>query len=91
MCHKQASKYLETNTKLDYRTYADALFDILIAGGLLAPGGSIVADSAPLNKFAALEIDDDYDEQKRAAELIRAIVRRYKYLQVHCRFYLALL
>eukprot|EP00041_Stephanoeca_diplocostata_P011757 m.194614 g.194614 ORF g.194614 m.194614 type:complete len:425 (+) comp18653_c0_seq1:182-1456(+) len=79
---EKASKFLETNTKLDYRTYADALFDILIAGGLLAPGGSIVADGAPLNKFAALEIDDDFDEQKHAAELIRAIVRRYKYLQV---------
>ncbi|KAL0269747.1 UNVERIFIED_CONTAM: hypothetical protein PYX00_007381 [Menopon gallinae] len=31
-------------SKLDYRRYGENLFDILIAGGLLVPGGSIATD-----------------------------------------------
>lgn len=39
------SKYLDTaGSKLDYRRYGEVLFDILIAGGLLVPGGSIAQD-----------------------------------------------
>ncbi|GLH10731.1 Protein krasavietz [Gryllus bimaculatus] len=39
------SKFLDTaGSKLDYRRYGEALFDILIAGGLLVPGGSIAQD-----------------------------------------------
>lgn len=41
----KVSKALETGgSSLDYRRYAEPLFDILIAGGLLAPGGSISDD-----------------------------------------------
>lgn len=39
------SKYLDAaGSKLDYRRYGEVLFDILIAGGLLVPGGSIAQD-----------------------------------------------
>lgn len=39
------SKFLDTaGSKLDYRRYGEVLFDILIAGGLLIPGGSIAQD-----------------------------------------------
>lgn len=39
------SKYLDSaGNKLDYRRYGEVLFDILIAGGLLVPGGSISQD-----------------------------------------------
>merc|ERR1711872_1207795 len=39
------SKWLDiAGNKLDYRRYGEALLEILIAGGLLAPGGSIQQD-----------------------------------------------
>jgi hypothetical protein len=42
---EQISKYLDiAGNKLDYRRYGEVLFDILIAGGLLVPGGSISQD-----------------------------------------------
>lgn len=41
------SKYLDVSgSKLDYRRYGEPLFDILIAGGLLAPGGTLITYSA---------------------------------------------
>lgn len=76
------AKFLESNTEADYRRYNEQLFDILIAGGLLAPGGSIVADGAKVNPFSCFESENDHDALKRHAEIIRALVRRYKYLQV---------
>lgn len=79
---EKASKFLESNTgKLDYRQYDEALFDVLVAGGLLAPGGSIVADGAARNPFSAFETENVAEEQQKIAEMIRALVRRYKYLQ----------
>lgn len=77
-----ATKYLESNTDVDYRRYAEQTFDILIAGGLLAPGGSIVNDNAQLNPFSCFETENDHEALKQQAEMIRALVRRYKYLQV---------
>ncbi len=39
------TKFLEaSSSKLDYRRYGFALIEVLIAGGLLAPGGAIVDD-----------------------------------------------
>jgi len=49
------SKYLDTN-KLDYRRYGETLFDVLIAGGILGPGGVTPGDGgklAPACVFAA--------------------------------------
>ena len=37
---------------LDYRRYTDQLFEILIVGGLLAPGGSYLDDGAPMSAFS---------------------------------------
>lgn len=39
----ETSKFLDTKgNQLDYRQYADTLFDVLIAGGMLLPGKVIV-------------------------------------------------
>merc|ERR1712130_163480 len=39
-------KFLDTaGNKLDYRRYGEVLLEILIAGGLLAPGGTIQPDA----------------------------------------------
>mmetsp|Transcript_20598 Transcript_20598/g.53550 ORF Transcript_20598/g.53550 Transcript_20598/m.53550 type:complete len:420 (-) Transcript_20598:28-1287(-) len=82
-----AVKFLEKGEAdgqaLDYRTYADPLFDILICGGTLAPGGVITpAEDGSKNPFAALEVEGDDGAQKKAADVVRVMVRRYKYLAV---------
>lgn len=55
---------------------------MLIAGGLLAPGGSIVADGADQNPYSCFATENDHEALKRQAEIFRAMVRRYKYLQI---------
>ncbi|XP_022241275.1 basic leucine zipper and W2 domain-containing protein 2-like [Limulus polyphemus] len=79
-------KFLDTaGSKLDYRRYGEVLFDILLAGGHLAPGGTIVTDF-DTNKLLRTEVcvfsaDDDLDSLKGYAQLITKLVRRYKYLE----------
>lgn len=82
----KVSKYLDTaGSKLDYRRYAETLFDILFAGGILAPGGSIVGD-ADQSKVARTEVcvlnaNDDLDSIKQYAKVFSKLIRRYKYLE----------
>ena len=39
------AKFLDASgAKLDYCRYAETLFDILVAGGMLAPGGTLADD-----------------------------------------------
>ncbi|KAF8796203.1 eIF5-mimic protein 2-like [Argiope bruennichi] len=82
---EQVSKFLDTaGSKLDYRRYGEVLFDILLAGGILAPGGTIAdLDSLKLNKsevciFAA---NNDLETLKNYAQVITKLIRRYKYLE----------
>jgi hypothetical protein len=72
---EQISKFLDTaGNKLDYRRYGEVLFDILIAGGLLVPGGSISQDGE--NKytsaciFAASEDMESMREQEQVGLLL---------------------
>lgn len=67
---------------LDYRRYSDTLFDVFLTGGILAPGGNIVDDDAPLNPLSVFATDGSDAAIKAVAEFVRALIRRYKYLQV---------
>lgn len=61
------SKYLDAaGSKLDYRRYGEVLFDILIAGGLLVPGGSIAQDGDKPVKTSAcvFEQPEDMDSMR---------------------------
>jgi len=73
---------IQKEDKLDYRRYSESLFDVLITGGLLAPGGSAIDDDAPLNPLSVFETDGSDAAVKKVAEFIRDLIRRYKYLQV---------
>lgn len=79
------SKFLDT-TKLDYRRYGEVLFDILIAGGLLAPGGTIVTDadhtkpcSTKLCVFAVPP--QDVDTIRGFHQVIVKLIRRFMYME----------
>ncbi|XP_064471917.1 protein krasavietz-like [Ornithodoros turicata] len=79
-------KFLDSaGSKLDYRRYGEVIFDILLAGGILAPGGSLIVDvdSAKPSQtdtciFAA---PNSIDALKNYAQLITKLIRRYKYLE----------
>lgn len=80
------SKFLDiSGSKLDYRRYGETLFDILIAGGILAPGGSIVQDADP-NKLSRTDVcvfsaSDNLEALKGYAQVFNKLIRRYKYLE----------
>ncbi|KAK7864655.1 hypothetical protein R5R35_012424 [Gryllus longicercus] len=78
------SKFLDTaGSKLDYRRYGEALFDILIAGGLLVPGGSIAQDGDKPYKTNAcvFEAPEDMESMHSYEQVFMKLMRRYKYLE----------
>lgn len=80
---EQISKFLDTaGNKLDYRRYGEVLFDILIAGGLLVPGGSISQDGEkPYTKACIFAASEDMDSMREQEQVLNKLVRRYKYLE----------
>lgn len=80
------SKYLDSaGNKLDYRRYGECLFDILIAGGLLVPGGTLSQDGeGPFSTDAcifATPADINLELMKSWEQVFVKLMRRYKYLE----------
>jgi hypothetical protein len=46
-----------------------------------APGGTIEADGAELNPYSCFQTEDNHDALATQADIIRKLVRRYKYLE----------
>lgn len=83
---EQLSKYLDINTsRLDYRRYAEVLFDILFAGGILAPGGSLLSDGDPdkpqSTDMCLFRREGDLAAIKAYYEVFFKLIRRFKYLE----------
>jgi len=86
---EQVSKFLDkSGNSLDYRRYAETLLDILFAGGILAPGGSIQEEGDDPKLFktdiSVFKAKDDFEVLKAHYEIFFKLIRRYKYLE---RFY----
>jgi len=77
------SKYLDiAGNKLDYRRYGEVLFDILIAGGLLVPGGSISQDGEkPSTDYCIFRAPEDMESMRNQEQVFIKLMRRYKYLE----------
>lgn len=77
------SKYLDiAGNKLDYRRYGEVLFDILIAGGLLVPGGSISQDGEkPSTEHCIFRAEEDMESMRNYEQVFIKLMRRYKYLE----------
>lgn len=79
------SKFLDTSgSKLDYRRYGESLCDILIAGGLLAPGGTLLTDNDPeqtTTTYSVFGRDSDDESIKAFTQVFIRLIRRYKYLE----------
>lgn len=80
---EQISKYLDlAGNKLDYRRYGEVLFDILIAGGLLVPGGSISQDGEkPRTNYCIFVGSEDMEAMRNHEQVFIKLMRRYKYLE----------
>merc|ERR1711902_476968 len=78
-------KYLDAaGNKLDYRRYGEVLLEILIAGGLLAPGGSIQQDGDKGTVYTRACIFQDAVDLERVKlwdQVFIKLMRRYKYLE----------
>merc|ERR1711923_556832 len=79
-------KFLDTaGNKPDYRRYGEVLLEILIAGGLLAPGGTIQPDAdKTVVQTRACIFQDAYDLDRTKAwdsMVFVKLMRRYKYLE----------
>ncbi|KAJ1797935.1 hypothetical protein LPJ59_002823 [Coemansia sp. RSA 2399] len=70
---------------LDYRRYGDTFFELLVTGGLIAPGGVIEYDEdygrLPFCLFELASGDDPLVGAKSWNALIHKLTRRYKYLE----------
>ncbi|XP_062520078.1 eIF5-mimic protein 1-like [Corticium candelabrum] len=83
---EKASKYLDgAASSLDYHRYAEVLFDVLIAGGMLAPGGGIVLECSEgqphKTTMCLFDAEDSLEAVKEHVQLLNSLMRRYKYLQ----------
>jgi len=75
------AKFLDASgAKLDYRRYAETLFDILVAGGMLAPGGTL-ADDMTRTEFCVFTAQEDLETMQAYAQVFNKLIRRYKYLE----------
>ncbi|KAM6142887.1 eIF5-mimic protein 1 [Phoenicopterus ruber ruber] len=78
------AKFLDaTGSRLDYRRYADTLFDILVAGSMLAPGGTRIDDNdkTKMTSHCVFFADEDHDAIRNYAQVFNKLIRRYKYLE----------
>lgn len=80
------SRYLDgAGNKLDYRRYGECLFDILIAGGILVPGGSLSqeGDGPPRTDACIFNVPEEINMElmKSWEQVFVKLMRRYKYLE----------
>ncbi|GCC36954.1 hypothetical protein chiPu_0015454 [Chiloscyllium punctatum] len=75
------AKFLDSSgAKLDYRRYAETLFDILVAGGMLAPGGTL-ADNVTRTDVCVFAAQENLETIRAYAQVFNKLIRRYKYLE----------
>lgn len=83
---EKVSSFLDQGgAKLNYRRYAEVLFDTLFAGGILEPGG-FIAHSGDAEKPSRIDTcvfkwEDDIEKLKEFYAVFYKLIRRYKYLE----------
>ncbi|KAL4629647.1 basic leucine zipper and W2 domain-containing protein 2 isoform X1 [Arapaima gigas] len=78
------AKFLDaTGSRLDYRRYADVLFDILVAGSMLAPGGTRIddTDKSKVTELCVFHAAEEHAAIRTYAQVFNKLIRRYKYLE----------
>eukprot|EP00056_Hartaetosiga_gracilis_P000132 m.36133 g.36133 ORF g.36133 m.36133 type:complete len:401 (-) comp10077_c0_seq1:92-1294(-) len=80
----EVTAYLEkSGDTLDFRTYSEQFFDIIVAGGILAPGGKIASEKGDKSKFCVFEAEGTHEEVLKYAKMLEKVASRYRYLSAH--------
>ena len=74
-----ATKLVQAGSTLEFLKYADALFEIILVGGLLQPGGSFIDDGAPTSPFSVFNAKEpaEVDDIKKYIEVLNKLIRRF--------------
>jgi len=77
------NKLIQAGSTLDFSKYADALFEIILVGGLIQPGGTYADDGVPRSPFTIFNAKDpaEVDDLRKYVDVLNKLIRRYKYLQ----------
>ncbi|KAG8995133.1 hypothetical protein FRB90_000256 [Tulasnella sp. 427] len=77
------NKLITAGANLELIKYSDALFEVLLVGGLLQPGGNYLDDGAPPSPFSVNNVSEPpkVEEVKKYIDVFGKVMRRYKYLQ----------
>lgn len=81
------TKLVQAGTTLEFLKYSEQLFETLVVGGLLQPGGSYLDEkrspfySLQPTEGEAAEALGDWDPVKGIVETIQRVSQRYRYLQ----------
>lgn len=67
---------MQAGSTLEFLKYADALFEIILVGGLLQPGGAFLDDGAPISPFTIFNAPSEVDEIKKYIEVVNKLTRR---------------
>lgn len=72
------NKLVTAGGQLEFLKYADALFELLLVGGLLQPGGSFLDDGAPKSPFSIFNAKEPVEvaDVKNYVEVLNKLVRR---------------
>ena len=72
------NKLVQAGGTLEFLKYADVLFEILLVGGLLQPGGQYVDDGTPLSPFAIINAKEPVEvaDVKQYVEVLNKLIRR---------------
>jgi hypothetical protein len=73
-----ANKLVQAGSTLEFLKYADALFDVLFAGGLLQPGGSYLDADGPTSPFSVFQAAEppQIDDIKKYIDVFNKLIRR---------------
>jgi hypothetical protein len=74
-----ATKLVQAGSTLEFLKYADALFEILLVGGLIQPGGSYIDDGAPVSPFTIFNSKEpaEVEDLKKYIEVLNKLIRRF--------------
>jgi len=71
------NKLIQAGSTLEFLKYSDALFDILIVGGLLQPGGSYLDADGPTSPFSLFQVSGQPEDIKKFVEVLNKLIRRW--------------
>jgi len=73
-----STKLIQAGSTLEYLKYADTLFEIILVGGLLQPGGSYYDDGAPVSPFTIFNAKEpaEIEDLKKYVDVLNKLIRR---------------